>query len=93
MRLASVQTSRFASQRLFVPSERGKVATLCAAFPTPKMKHDDTSGVPVSGLVALLRGSDEQRKKESVWPPAMWLERHAEPSVLENTQLPARSVS
>ena len=56
------------------------------------MKHDDRSGVPVSGLVALLRGSDEQ-KKESVWPPAMWLERHAEPSVLENTQLPARSVS
>eukprot|EP00964_Phaeocystis_antarctica_P134093 scaffold98325_cov60-Phaeocystis_antarctica.AAC.1 len=28
MRLASVQTSRLASQRLFVPSERGKVATL-----------------------------------------------------------------
>ena len=28
MRLASVQTSRLASQRLFVPSERGNVATL-----------------------------------------------------------------
>ena len=92
MRLASVQTSRLASQRLFVPSERGKVVTLWAWYAW-KMTHDDTSGVPVSGLVALLRGSDEQRKKESVWPPAMWLERHAEPSVLENTQLPARSVS
>eukprot|EP00964_Phaeocystis_antarctica_P086295 scaffold54637_cov67-Phaeocystis_antarctica.AAC.2 len=57
------------------------------------MTHDDTSGVPVSGLVALLRGSDEQRKKESVWPLAILLERHAEPSVLENTSLPGRSVS
>ena len=57
------------------------------------MKHDDRSGVPVSGLVALLRGSDEQRKKESVQPPAMQLERHAELSVLENTALPGRSVS
>ena len=56
-----MQTSRLASQRLFLPSERGKVATLWAAFPIPKMKHDDTSGVPVSGLVALLRGSDGQR--------------------------------
>ena len=51
------------------------------------------SGVPVSGLVALLRGSDEQMKKESVFPPAMSLVRHAEPSVLENTSLPRRSVS
>eukprot|EP00964_Phaeocystis_antarctica_P031220 scaffold17681_cov50-Phaeocystis_antarctica.AAC.1 len=30
-------------------------------------------------------------KKESVAPPAMLLERHAEPSVLENTSLPRRS--
>ena len=51
------------------------------------------SGVPVSGLVALLRGSDEQMKKELVQPYVMQLVRHAEPSVLENTSLPRRSVS
>ena len=58
MRLASVQTSRLASQRLFVPSERGKVATLQPD--EGYKKHDDTFDPP-AGLVALLRGSDEQR--------------------------------
>ena len=90
MWLASEQTSRLASQRLFMPLESENEAVRPQQ---PYAEHEDRSGVPVSGLVALLRGSEEQTKKESVSPGFMLLVRHADPSPLENTSLPRRSVS
>ena len=56
------------------------------------MLHEDVSGL-ASGLEGALRGSDEQMKNESVSPAAMLLERHAEPSTLENAFEPSRSAS
>ena len=90
MWLASEQTSRLASQRLFVPPESENVAVRPQQ---PYVEQEDKSGVPVSGLFALLRGSDVQMKKESVQPEDMQLVRHAEPSALEKTSLPRRSLS
>ena len=61
-----MQTSRLASQRLFIPSARKKVYALCApeyrdrVAPEWYVEHDDRSGVPASGFVELLRGSEEQ---------------------------------
>ena len=69
------------------PAERWNVSLLPQQWYSV---HELTFGLG-SGLVPVLRGSAVHKKNESVSPPPMMLERHAEPAVLEKTLLPLRS--